>query len=165
MRLLRPILCLLFLGLAAVLALPAAAQSDYIRRTAESVGFRTVYTAGIDIMAFNYGPYAQKLKDAGVASPYVAYWIKEFCEEYLMVYLLAEGITPFDDAGNPVFADDPKSVGVMDWWAAMFQDKLTTETMLTDSSRTAASASRSIRPEPSTPTVRPPECSTTWSTA
>ena len=33
---------------------------------------------------------------------------------------------------DPVFADDPKSVGVMDWWAAMFQDKLTTETMLTD---------------------------------
>ena len=31
-----------------------------------------------------------------------------------------------------VEADDPKSVGVMDWWAAMFQDKLTTETMLTD---------------------------------
>lgn len=75
---------------------------------------------------------AKKLKDAGVASPYVAYWIKEFCEEYLMVYLLAEGIMPFDDAGNPVFADDPKSVGVMEWWAAMFQDKLTTETMLTD---------------------------------
>lgn len=75
---------------------------------------------------------AKKLKDAGVASPYVAYWIKEFCEEYLMVYLLAEGIVPFDDAGNPVFADDPKSVDVMTWWAAMFQDKLTTETMLTD---------------------------------
>jgi len=75
---------------------------------------------------------AKKLKDAGVSSPYVAYWIKEFCEEYLMVYLLAEGIVPFDDAGNPVFADDPKSVDVMTWWAAMFQDKLTTETMLTD---------------------------------
>lgn len=75
---------------------------------------------------------AKTLKDAGVASPYVAYWIKEFCEEYLMVYLLAEGIVPFDDAGNPVFADDPKSVGVMEWWQAMFRDGLTTETMLTD---------------------------------
>jgi multiple sugar transport system substrate-binding protein len=75
---------------------------------------------------------AKALKDAGVASPYVAYWIKEFCEEYLMVYLLAEGITPFDDAGNPVFADDPKSVAVMEWWASMFRDGLTTATMLTD---------------------------------
>lgn len=75
---------------------------------------------------------AKKLKDAGVASPYVAYWIKEFCEEYLMVYLLAEGIVPFDDAGNPVFADDPKTQGVFEWWLAMFADKLTTETMLTD---------------------------------
>jgi multiple sugar transport system substrate-binding protein len=75
---------------------------------------------------------AKALKDAGVPSPYVAYWIKEFCEEYLMVYLLAEGITPFDDAGNPVFADDPKSVSVMEWWASMFRDGLTTATMLTD---------------------------------
>ncbi|MFN8623122.1 MAG: ABC transporter substrate-binding protein [Chloroflexota bacterium] len=75
---------------------------------------------------------AKKLKAAGVASPYVAYWIKEFCEEYLMAYLLAEGITPFDDAGNPVFADDPKTQGMLEWWNAMFQDKLTTETMLTD---------------------------------
>lgn len=75
---------------------------------------------------------AKKLKDAGIASPYVAYWIKEFCEEYLMAYLLAEGITPFDDAGNPVFADDPKTQGMLEWWNAMFQDKLTTETMLTD---------------------------------
>jgi multiple sugar transport system substrate-binding protein len=75
---------------------------------------------------------AKALKDAGVASPYLAYWVKEFCEEYLMVYLLAEGITPFDDAGNPVFADDPKTQGVFEWWAAMFQDGLTTATMLTD---------------------------------
>jgi multiple sugar transport system substrate-binding protein len=75
---------------------------------------------------------AKALKDAGIASPYVAYWIKEFCEEYLMVYLLAEGITPFDDAGTPVFADDPKSQGVFEWWQTMFTEKLTTETMLTD---------------------------------
>jgi multiple sugar transport system substrate-binding protein len=75
---------------------------------------------------------AKLLKDAGIPSPYVAYWIKEFCEEYLMVYLLAEGIEPFDDEGNPVFADDPRSRDVFEWWAAMFQDRLTTETMLTD---------------------------------
>ena len=36
---------------------------------------------------------AKTLKAAGIAAPYVAYWIKEFCEEYLMVYLLGEGIT------------------------------------------------------------------------
>jgi len=76
---------------------------------------------------------AKKLKDAGISkTPYVAYWIKEFAEEYLMVYLLAEGITPFDDQENPVFADDAKSVAVMEWWQAMFRDKLTTPTMLTD---------------------------------
>lgn len=75
---------------------------------------------------------AKTLKDAGVRNPYVAYWIKEFCEEYLMAYLLAEGVTPFDDDGNPVFADDPKSQDVLEWWAAMFIDGLTSPTMLTD---------------------------------
>ena len=75
---------------------------------------------------------AKILKSAGVRNPYVAYWIKEFCEEYLMVYLLAEGIVPFDDDGKPVFADDSKSRDVMEWWASMFLDGLTSPTMLTD---------------------------------
>ena len=75
---------------------------------------------------------SQSLKTAGVRNPYVAYWIKEFCEEYLMAYLLAEGVTPFDDAGDPVFADDPASLDVLEWWNAMFQDGLTSPTMLTD---------------------------------
>lgn len=75
---------------------------------------------------------AKALKDAGVRNPYVAYWIKEFAEEYLMAYLLGEGVTPFDDAGDPVFADDPATQDVLEWWTAMFVDGLTSPTMLTD---------------------------------
>ncbi len=74
----------------------------------------------------------KKLKADGVASPYVAYWIKEFCEEYLQVYLLSEGITPFSPKGDPVFADDPKTVDVFTWWQSMFKDGLTSATQLTD---------------------------------
>lgn len=75
----------------------------------------------------------QKLKDSGVSpNPYTGYWVKQFMEEYLMAYLIAEGVKPFDDAGNPVFADDPKSVGVLEWWQSMYQDKLVPATILTD---------------------------------
>lgn len=74
----------------------------------------------------------KKLKDDGVQSPYLAYWIKEFCEEYLQVYLLSEGVTPFSPDGDPVFADDSKTTDVFAWWQAMFQDGLTSPTQLTD---------------------------------
>ena len=49
-----------------------------------------------------------------------------------MVYLLSEGIKPFDENYDPVFKDDPATIAVFEWWQAMFQDGLTTETMLTD---------------------------------
>ena len=75
----------------------------------------------------------KKLKDAGTApTPYVAYWIREFCEEYLMVYLLSEGIKPFDEKYDPVFQDDPGTVDMFTWWQAMFKDGMTSPTMLTD---------------------------------
>ena len=75
---------------------------------------------------------SKALKANGIASPYVAYWVKEFCEEYLNVYLIGEGITMWDDKGAPVFADDPKTAGVFEWWQSMYRDGLTTQTMLTD---------------------------------
>jgi multiple sugar transport system substrate-binding protein len=76
---------------------------------------------------------SKALKDAGISdTPYVAYWVKEFAEEYLNVYLIADGVTMWDAAGEPVFADDPKSTEVLEWWLAMFRDGLTTQTMLTD---------------------------------
>ena len=75
----------------------------------------------------------KKLKADGIApAPYSAYWIKEFCEEYLMVYLLSDGIKPFDANYDPVFKDDPATIAAFEWWQAMFQDGLTAETMLTD---------------------------------
>ena len=73
----------------------------------------------------------RKLKSAGVPSPYAGYWTKQFLEEYLLVYLLADGITPFDDKGAPVFADDPRTQDVMEWWKAMYQDGLTSKDVLT----------------------------------
>lgn len=75
---------------------------------------------------------ASKALQSTVASPYVAYWVKEFCEEYLHTYLLNEGITAFDGAGQPVFADDPKTVGVFEWWQSMYQEGLAPKSLLTD---------------------------------
>lgn len=75
---------------------------------------------------------SKKLKAAGVASPYLAFWSKNFMEEYLNVYMIAEGVTMWDDKGNPVFADDPKALGVLEWWESMYHDGLTSPTMLTD---------------------------------
>ena len=76
---------------------------------------------------------SKKIKAAGITkTPYVAYWIKEFMEEYLNVYLIGEGVTMWDDKGNPVFADDPKTQTVFEWWLSMYKDGLTTPTMLTD---------------------------------
>ncbi|SHK95763.1 multiple sugar transport system substrate-binding protein [Pseudonocardia thermophila] len=75
---------------------------------------------------------AQKLKAGGLETPYVAYWIKEFCEEYFNVYLLSEGVIPFDDQGDPVFADDPKTVRVLEWWQSMYRDGLAASSVLTD---------------------------------
>jgi len=75
----------------------------------------------------------KKLKEMGLAPiPYSAYWVKEFCEEYLMVYLLSEGITLFDENYDPVWQDNPDTVGVFEWWQAMYQDGLASETMLVD---------------------------------
>ena len=76
---------------------------------------------------------SKKLKDAGVVdSPYVAYWAKEFVEEYLHTYLLNEGITAFDNSGAPVFADDPKSEGVFEWWQTMYQEGLAAKSVISD---------------------------------
>ncbi|MBO4205264.1 ABC transporter substrate-binding protein [Micromonospora echinofusca] len=77
--------------------------------------------------------YAQskKLKAAGVPSPYAAYWTKQFLEEYFLVYLLADGITPFDGKGAPAFADDPRTLEVMEWWKSMYQEGLTSKEVLT----------------------------------
>lgn len=74
-----------------------------------------------------------RIRDAGIAeSPYVAYWIKEFCEEYLHTYLLNEGIEAFDPDGRPTFGDDPRTVGVFEWWQNMFREGLAPSSVLTD---------------------------------
>jgi multiple sugar transport system substrate-binding protein len=76
---------------------------------------------------------SKALKDKKIVeSPYVAYWVKEFCEEYLHTYLLNEGITAFDAAGKPVFGDDPKTEGVFEWWQTMYQDGLAPKSVLND---------------------------------
>ncbi len=75
---------------------------------------------------------ASKALSTTTPAPYVAYWVKEFCEEYLHTYLLNEQITAFDQAGKPVFADDPKTVGVFEWWQAMYQEGLAPKSLLTD---------------------------------
>lgn len=76
---------------------------------------------------------SKKLRDAGIShSPYVAYWVKEFCEEYLHTYLLNAGVTAFDASGAPVFADDPKTENVFAWWQTMYQEGLAPKSLLND---------------------------------
>lgn len=73
------------------------------------------------------------LRSAGIVdAPYRAYWVKEFCEEYLITYLLNEGVTPFDAEGMPVFADDPKTKDVFEWWQTMYREELAPKSLLND---------------------------------
>lgn len=74
----------------------------------------------------------QALKNGGQAAPYVSYWVKEYCEEFLMRYLLNEEVTPFDEHGAPVFADDRRSTEVLAWWLAMYRDGMTPKSILND---------------------------------
>jgi multiple sugar transport system substrate-binding protein len=71
-------------------------------------------------------------KSGTVAAPYVAFWVKEFCEEYFHTYLLNEGVTAFDEKGLPVFAEDPKTLGVFEWWQTMYQEGLAPKSLLND---------------------------------
>lgn len=81
----------------------------------------------------------EAMKKNGVCdTPYVAYWIKDFCEEYFNLYLLAGGVAPFSDGGDPAFADDAKAVDVFDWWQSMYRDGLTPKSILTDDTSTVS---------------------------
>lgn len=82
---------------------------------------------------------SKKLKSAGIATPYDAFWRKDFLEQYLMVYLLGQGITPFDNKDNPVFADHASGAEeVFAWWQTMYQENLTPKDILTPDPNTVA---------------------------
>lgn len=73
------------------------------------------------------------MKSKGVCdTPYAGYWLKDAAEEWFTNYLLNSGVTPFDDAGEPVFKDDPRSVEVLEWWRALMDEGLTPSSALTD---------------------------------
>lgn len=72
------------------------------------------------------------LKAQGVNSPYVAYWNKDFIDRYFFIYLISEGIEVFDSQFNPTFQNDPMTKEVFQWWVKMYQEGLTTPTILTD---------------------------------
>ncbi|WP_246004990.1 ABC transporter substrate-binding protein [Nocardioides marmorisolisilvae] len=44
----------------------AAENGKYQQKVEEQRGMKFLYSAGIDVAAFNYGPYVQKMKDLGV---------------------------------------------------------------------------------------------------
>jgi multiple sugar transport system substrate-binding protein len=73
-----------------------------------------------------------KLKANGVNSPYVAYWNKDFIDRYFFIYLISEGVKVFDENFNPTFQNDPATKEVFTWWVKMYQEGLTTPTILTD---------------------------------
>lgn len=72
------------------------------------------------------------LKEKGVSSPYVAFWIKDFVDRYFFIYLISEGIQVFDEEFNPVFQNNPETGKVFQWWVKMYQEGLTSPTILTD---------------------------------
>jgi multiple sugar transport system substrate-binding protein len=75
----------------------------------------------------------KRLKATGTCdTPYTSYWTKQNIEQAFVNYLLAAGTIPFDRRGEPVFADDPRSVTMMEWWLAMYRDNMTQATILTD---------------------------------
>ncbi|MFG2041697.1 ABC transporter substrate-binding protein [Dactylosporangium sp. NPDC048998] len=79
-----------------------------------------------------YYTQSKTLKANGVQTPFMGFWNKDVLEHYLNTYLLAAGITPFDDKGEPAFADDPKTTTVFDWWQTMYQEGLVQKSALTD---------------------------------
>ncbi|HEB31479.1 MAG TPA: carbohydrate ABC transporter substrate-binding protein [Spirochaetes bacterium] len=72
------------------------------------------------------------LKEMGVKNPYIAYWNQDFVDRYFFIYLLSEGIQIFDDNYDPTFQNDPDTKRVFDWWVSMYQDGLTSPTIMTD---------------------------------
>ena len=73
------------------------------------------------------------LKEKGVCdSPYVAYWNKDFVDRYFFIYLISEGIHVFSDEYLPVFQNNPETEKIMEWWVKLYQDGLTSPTILTD---------------------------------
>jgi len=73
-----------------------------------------------------------KVKSMGISSPYVAYWSKDFIDRYFFIYLISEGIEVFDKDFEPVFQNNPASKEVLSWWVKMYQEGLTSPTILTD---------------------------------
>ena len=81
----------------------------------------------------DYYTQSKALKEQGVVdSPFLGFWDKNVLEHCLITYLLMAGITPFDEAGEPVFADDSKTEDVMTWWQTMYQEGLVQESAFTD---------------------------------
>jgi multiple sugar transport system substrate-binding protein len=75
----------------------------------------------------------QALKEKGICDgPYVAFWNKDFVDRYFFIYLISEGIQVFNDEYIPVFQDNPETEKVMEWWVKLYQDGLTSPTILTD---------------------------------
>lgn len=72
------------------------------------------------------------LKAIGVKNPYIAYWNQDFVDRYFFIYLISEGIDPFDANHNPTFQNNPDTKRVFQWWVDMYQDGMTSPTILTD---------------------------------
>lgn len=75
----------------------------------------------------------EQIRDAGVCdTPYQGFWTKDGIAEWFINYLLNGGVTPFDEGGNPVFADDAKATDVMAWWREIYTSGLAPQSTLTD---------------------------------
>lgn len=75
----------------------------------------------------------EQIRDAGVCkTPYQGFWSKDGIAEWFINYLLNGGVTPFDQSGDPEFADDSKAVDVMTWWREIYASGLAPQSTLTD---------------------------------
>ncbi|MBO9523508.1 MAG: carbohydrate ABC transporter substrate-binding protein [Nocardioidaceae bacterium] len=81
----------------------------------------------------DYYTQSKAVKEAGASeTPFLGFWNKDVLEHYLITYLLLAGVTPFDEGGEPAFADDPATVDVLAWWQTMYQEGLVQKSALTD---------------------------------
>jgi multiple sugar transport system substrate-binding protein len=77
---------------------------------------------------------SKRLRELGISqTPYTGYWAHQVIEQAFVTYLLAAGVTPFDKDGAPVFADDGRSIELLEWWQAMCTEGLAQASVLTDS--------------------------------
>ncbi len=115
----------------AVIALPyysALHYTIYNKKYLEAAGI-TALPGNFDQL---YSACEKLKKDNICATPYQGFWAKDGIAEWFINYMLNADVTVFSENHDPVFADDPNAVHVLQWWQEMFNSGLAPASTLTD---------------------------------